>query len=112
MSDPDASPFRRFPWAALVFCLACLAMTAWTWMRTGERPAPQRHREHRGRREHWVAVLCDLCVSVVKFDVDGIVVGAMGCFPTQSVGPKSGANAPGIFGLYLRRWLRERKAAA
>jgi hypothetical protein len=29
--------------------------------------------------------------------VAGLVVGAMGCF---------------IFGLYLRRWLRERKAAA
>jgi len=42
---------------------------------------------------------------VVRFAVDGFVVGAMGCFPTQSVGPKSGANAPGIFGLYLRRWL-------
>ena len=58
------------------------------------------------------AVLCVLRASVVRFDVDGIVVGAMGCFPTQSVGPKSGAGAPGIFGLYLLRWLRERKAAA
>jgi len=29
----DASPFRRFPWVQLAFCLACLAMTAWTWMR-------------------------------------------------------------------------------
>ena len=43
----DASPFRRrarqgltesgadtpgFPWVQLVFCVACLAMTAWTWM--------------------------------------------------------------------------------
>ena len=37
MTDADASPspFRRFPWAQLAFCLACLAMTAWTWMRTG-----------------------------------------------------------------------------
>jgi hypothetical protein len=25
--------FRRFPWIQLVFCLACLTMTAWTWMR-------------------------------------------------------------------------------
>ncbi len=29
----SASPFRRFPWIQLVFCLACLTMTAWTWMR-------------------------------------------------------------------------------
>jgi len=27
------SPFRRFPWVQLAFCLACLTMTAWTWMR-------------------------------------------------------------------------------
>jgi len=35
MTEPDAapSPFRRFPWMQLVFCLACLAMTARTWMR-------------------------------------------------------------------------------
>jgi len=33
--------------------------------------------------------------SVVRFAVAGIVVGLMGCF---------------VFGLYLRRWLRERKA--
>ncbi len=25
--------FRRFPWTQLVFCIACLSMTAWTWMR-------------------------------------------------------------------------------
>jgi hypothetical protein len=25
--------FRRFPWIQLVFCLACLSMTGWTWMR-------------------------------------------------------------------------------
>ncbi len=29
----STSPFRRFPWIQLVFCLACLAMTTWTWMR-------------------------------------------------------------------------------
>ena len=29
----DPTPFRRFPWVQLVFCLACLTMTAWTWMR-------------------------------------------------------------------------------
>ncbi|MHC5058658.1 MAG: hypothetical protein ACYTKD_28705 [Planctomycetota bacterium] len=34
---------------------------------------------------------------MVKSAVAGLVVGAMGCF---------------IFGLYLRRWLRERKALA
>ena len=34
VTEPDPrSPFRRFPWAQLAFCLACLAMTAWTWMR-------------------------------------------------------------------------------
>jgi len=42
-------------------------------------------------------VLCALCVSVVRFVVAGLVVGAMGVF---------------IFGLYLRRWLRERDSAA
>jgi len=33
--NPGCRPqiFRRFPWAALAFCLACLSMTAWTWMR-------------------------------------------------------------------------------
>jgi len=34
---------------------------------------------------------------VVRFVVDGAVGGAMGCF---------------IFGLYLRRWLRDTKALA
>ncbi len=29
----DTSPFRRFPWVQLVFCVACLSMAAWTWMR-------------------------------------------------------------------------------
>jgi hypothetical protein len=27
------SAFRRFPWIQLVFCIACLTMTGWTWMR-------------------------------------------------------------------------------
>jgi len=31
--DATPSPFRRFPWAALAFCVACLTMTTWTWMR-------------------------------------------------------------------------------
>jgi len=91
----DRSPFRRFPWVQLVFCLACLTMAAWTWLRTGERPSPRRHGEHRGRREHSLAVLSVLSASVVRFAVDGLVVGAMGVF---------------IFGLYLRRWVKERRA--
>ncbi|MHC4248687.1 MAG: hypothetical protein ACYS9X_06115 [Planctomycetota bacterium] len=33
MSDTVPSPFRRFPWVQLVFCLACLSMAGWTWMR-------------------------------------------------------------------------------
>jgi len=35
VTDPDASPspFRRFPWVQLVFCLACLTMAGYTWMR-------------------------------------------------------------------------------
>jgi len=33
MSDSGRSPFRRFPWVQLAFCLACLTMTGWTWMR-------------------------------------------------------------------------------
>ncbi len=34
MTEPEPTPvFRRFPWIQLVFCLACLSMTAWTWMR-------------------------------------------------------------------------------
>jgi len=32
MTDASPSPFRRFPWVQLVFCVACLTMTAWTWM--------------------------------------------------------------------------------
>ena len=33
MADSSPSPFRRFPWAQLAFCLACLTMTGWMWMR-------------------------------------------------------------------------------
>ena len=34
VTEPEPTPvFRRFPWTQLVFCLACLSMTAWTWMR-------------------------------------------------------------------------------
>ena len=33
MTCPVRSPFRRFPWVQLVFCIGCLTMTAWTWMR-------------------------------------------------------------------------------
>ena len=33
VTDASPSPFRRFPWVQLVFCVACLTMTAWTWMR-------------------------------------------------------------------------------
>jgi len=32
-TSASPSPFRRFPWVQLAFCLACLTMTAWTWMR-------------------------------------------------------------------------------
>jgi len=30
--NADRSPFRRFPYVQLAFCLACLTVTAWTWM--------------------------------------------------------------------------------
>jgi hypothetical protein len=34
VTEPAPTPvFRRFPYVQLVFCLACLTMTAWTWMR-------------------------------------------------------------------------------
>ncbi len=33
MSDPDRSPFRRFPYGPALLCAACLSMAAWTWMR-------------------------------------------------------------------------------
>ena len=34
MTNAEPTPvFRRFPWVQLVFCIACLSMAAWTWMR-------------------------------------------------------------------------------
>ena len=34
VTEPEPTPvFRRFPWVQLVFCLACLGMATWTWMR-------------------------------------------------------------------------------
>ena len=173
--------FRRFPWIQLVFCLACLAMTAWTWMRYSYAPhfedvstAPV---ERAGiifdwwrpalidryvvarltQRSEWceddgsytiskvgdesvtiestlppgtptpapdeeivlvgrvIIVFNRICknglveqsgprlvldITASRFhpaSIAGLVVGAMGCF---------------IFGLYLRGWLRERKALA
>jgi len=178
-ATPDPSPFRRFPWLQLAFCVACLGMTAWMWMRysyawevtpasicgqqdriaDGRWPdmafvrvrgktecedrvdngwslymvsepqgtkllsvvAPQtRGGAHlpetfRGRLRHtasglWqrgpVGQTAPRTAGFVLLDgklsrfhptsIGGLVVGAMGCF---------------IFGLYLRRWLRERNAA-
>jgi len=167
----DCSPFRRFPWVQLVFCLACLTMTVWTWMRysyvwdvvpeefwkesdhmgsynpvieeksTGEvvvaerymnhalagyflrvrgpsdcvgvqggivhvgwpgrmdvKPSPTAAFEGRARVETmtggFFAIVLDTSDSRLHgASVAGLVVGAMGCF---------------IFGLYLRRWLREK----
>jgi len=139
---PPTSPFRRFPWVQLVFCLACLTMTAYTWMRysyawdlaqlrtyyngesadawpvgayvvvhrTGKRV------EARGgnglesmralfeqrpppRRLYYLIVdgKTDSASRFHPASIAGIVVGATGLF---------------IFGLYLRRWLREKKALA
>ncbi len=182
MTNTEPAPdFRRFPWVQLVFCIACLAMTGYTWMRysycwkmgtaslikygrrarldrdttllmpsardasrmdnryvelSGDmtpRPSTSRYK----RQGNWQAtfyvadsyVLADLNAEGnlvegwfekkgrlhigprgrrnIFFDttasrfhpasVAGIVVGAMGCF---------------IFVLYLRGWLRERKALA
>ncbi len=34
MTEPEPTPvFRRFPYVQLGFCLACLSMAGWTWMR-------------------------------------------------------------------------------
>jgi len=164
--NADRSPFRRFPHVQLAFCIACLTMTAWTWMRYSYawemtlnelrlgRPGlgqprqvlvdfyhanVQRYVRFSGfyagdsysnfkfledGSEHYmgfyypplhkIALGTPVTVTgrllmgymsepVVRGDasrfhpasVAGIVVGGMGCF---------------IFGLYLRRWLRERRA--
>ena len=168
--DATPSPFRRFPYVQLVFCLACLGMCGHLWMRysyawevTPERPAPpatslnlndwpdERYCMVRGFQFSWrykelwgtdggcralrapdahrvVVLLPDLApqendqrssyvgrfalygdpdsrilalrTTASRFhpaSIAGLVVGAMGCF---------------IFGLYLRRWLRERRATA
>ncbi|MHC4247606.1 MAG: hypothetical protein ACYS9X_00615 [Planctomycetota bacterium] len=191
MTEPEHTPvFRRFPWVQLVFCLACLSMAAWLWMRysycwrytpddldydlsgtsqgdwprgayvelsfghSDLRASPQLKPEYlvllsdeahgysvgpitdprgsqgtghgiralRARiRDSLVSSIAQVegCTGdvLVRFSgfppssgaldpsssqvlprsVAGLVVGAMGCF---------------IFGLYLRRWLRERKALA
>ena len=179
MTDTSPSPFRRFPWVQLGFCLACLSMSAWTWMRysfawsvtpsditreeflvvracqegkTPEHSLVGRYACVRGNRRlvkdgslhverttssgheyarvwlgesahDWrgmpipvtafgrVRLLDEIRASGIRHlavwvdgtasrfhpaSVAGLVVGAMGCF---------------IFGLYLRRWLRERKVA-
>jgi hypothetical protein len=174
VTEPEPTPvFRRFPWIQLVFCLACLSMTGWMWMRysyawavtpvqlsaVGDdaENSPWRlyyvavrghvslHR-YRGKVDKsvetvWMeplalprntpALAVDFPASTLKpgpatvkgrvyvhlgslrlftrhrvfanasrftaASIAGLVVGAMGCF---------------IFGLYLRAWLRERKALA
>jgi hypothetical protein len=194
VSDTDRGPFRRFPWIQLAFCIACLAMTGWTWMQysyawkvtptdlqlrdtSGIVPVPSPYHDRYvcltcsitmeawnavtvgtpiylgpvpegqvgipvveptdsrtvsyvlARRDELRAGTVQVCGRViwteeVEFSADfpvseypippkdcvnanasrlhpasvsGLVVGAMGCF---------------IFGLYLRRWLRERRATA
>jgi hypothetical protein len=166
----NPTPFRRFPYVQLVFCLACLTMTAWTWMRYSYawKVTAEELRDADGsydgyyvylraflrfddevhdsilwvtgktgglvhvdsrwppelcpgpRRTTWDEILARVthprprtevsytgrifrrCLNTraSRFhgaSVAGIVVGTMGVF---------------IFGLYLRRWLRERKALA
>ena len=109
MTEPEPTPAFRspadhgraltgFPWVQLVFCLACLAMAAWTWMRdtrTALTTENTEYTEGNVRQDPMFSVIS--VPSVVRFDVRGLAVGAMGCF---------------IFGLYLRRWLGERKALA
>ena len=82
----------RLPFASAI--LACHDMAVLTWMMRGRRLSPRRHREHGGLRENDGVVLCDLRGSVVRFVVVGLVVGAMGAF---------------VFGLYLRRYMKERR---
>ena len=166
----ETSPFRRFPLVQLVFCVACLTMTVWTWMRYSyawevtpsqffvidpDRSDPPSEIDpalndyyvcvhgclrqlpeggHPGTMKYVVTDWQGFVVVTARPDrtatpgdsiefcgrafawrgaffptvdatfsrfhpgsIAGLVVGAMGCF---------------VFGLYLRRWLRERKAAA
>ena len=187
MTDSNPTPFRRFPWAQLVFCLACLGMATWMliketsclrgrlaeladssheWPFLGQYvsveatpsfsdPGPLSPATPGGELHHFpfedgrtIVYLKDfkdgygysICILLppdapmpstkdiftgrlvwvegqikrggpfngIAIDssasrlftgasIAGLVVGAMGCF---------------IFGLYLRRWLREGKAAA
>jgi len=175
-ANTDRSPFRKFPWVQLAFCLACLTMTAWTWIRYSyawdvtpddlwlkmdgtERPphsfwikssdqslwywgnyesndiyakvagqvfllqdstivirlsGPSEPKfrdvwspdtEWPGPEQHtllgrlsWTPDIWTLHTTASRFhgaSIAGIVVGAMGVF---------------IFGLYLRRWVKERRA--
>jgi hypothetical protein len=139
VTESDATPaFRRFPWIQLVFCIACLSMTGWTWMRYSYaweltsadlrvedvdaeahrlvgryvrvRPGKLDEVDGRGRVEMLrlppsssggdVESFLFVLPTASRFhpaSIAGLLVGAMGCF---------------IFGLYLRSWLRERKALA
>ncbi|MHC4253685.1 MAG: hypothetical protein ACYS9X_31605 [Planctomycetota bacterium] len=154
---PSPSPFRRFPYVQLAFCVACLSMTAWTWMRfsycwdmtlaqlNGTHPDELEERYVRTEGElslaqdEWsylgqatkgyffhprgmalpevgshlsvtgravglrdmpsvfTSVAPAIDCSASRFhpaSVAGLVVGAMGVF---------------VFGLYLRRWVKERR---
>ena len=170
MTNAEPTPvFRRFPSVQLVFCLACLGMTVWTWMRysyawdvtpdelwelkrqwhrAGRYPAEELYVQVPGTLRTWDdgsetlghldqsdgaiqvfrrdetplpgttlrVVLKGRLSNIDEFgggymcpvvdatasrfhpaSIAGLVVGAMGCF---------------IFGLYLRRWLVDRKALA
>ena len=154
-TDDTPSPFRRFPYIQLAFCVACLAMTAWTWMRFSycwgvtakqveegcvgfyARVLPDQSGRTRclrplvltknttltidlPARGRVLAVGPDWSEGLFVIDegqlmkpygravtlatdasrlhpasIAGIVVGAMGVF---------------VFGLYLRRWVKERRA--
>ncbi|MHC4249627.1 MAG: hypothetical protein ACYS9X_10920 [Planctomycetota bacterium] len=166
MTEPEATSRRyRFPWAQLVFCLACLGMAAWTWMRysyawpTGVREAgtvtsldaalrlEDRYAsmsghvepalgptegllcDGRGRTRHMVRV--GGCEAPLPSDsrvhhfkgrlsfhesngglaYHGYLYVGGGCLTGASIaGLVVGAMGVFIFGLYLRRWLGDRKA--
>jgi len=186
------SPFRRrarqgltesgadtpgFPWVQLVFCIACLSMMAWTWMRyswvvdttvenlivagwadeTSWRHSPTTLVRFRGST-HYVGsgsgdglrVLSVCSPDARNGQINVLIPNSQytysECFNTRTYegrvfyrsvwtesGPRSyttidttaprlvppsvaglvvGVMGVFIFGLYLRRWLRERKAAA